>query len=454
MIIPRSPLPAAALAALSLVASSVAAQPLAPGLTENLAFEHDGAVRTFDLFVPDADGPVPLVFDLHGTFSDGEQQRADSGFRVVAEAEGFAVAWPDSLGSEWASWAGFGADGVDDVAFLRALVAEARSRVAVDPARIYVTGFSNGGAMAQRLACEAADLFAAFVALAAATPSNQLTTAACRPAGPVPMLTVRGTTDQLIPFEGGTTPPSAPSQIPVRSFEAELQWWADLAGCAGSAPDTVESLGATTECRRFTDCDGGVQVGACSVQSNAQAGHLLYDNLDGVDVAAEAWSFLRRFTLPESFVDEFAIGDALDGNWTDPVASTQGLMLDYIAEAEALFVAWFTYTEQPVAPADPPEPGIGAAGQRWLVGTLAVSGTSASGDLVAPAGGAFEQPEQAGQVSPVVGSMTIEFAGCDRGEVSYEIDTAGLAGGFAIRPLAAVVAPDSFGCSPIAPLAD
>lgn len=454
MPMPRLQLLVPALVALSLVSASVAGQPLASGLTEDLAFEHGGAVRTYDLFVPATDGPVPLVLDLHGTFSDGDEQRADSGFRAVAEAEGFAVAWPDSLGSAWAAWTGLGPDGVDDIAFLRALVTEARSRVAVDPARIYVTGFSNGGAMAQRLACEAADLFAAFVALAAATPSDRLNVAACTPARPVPMLTVRGTTDELIPFAGGTTPATAPSQIPVRSFEAELQWWAGLAGCAGSAPDAVETLGPTTECRRFTDCDGGVQVGACSVQSNAEFGHLLYDNLDGVDVAAEAWSYLQRFTLPESFVDEFAIGEALDGNWTDPVASTQGLMLDYIAEADALFVAWFTYGEQPVAPADPPEPGIGAAGQRWLVATLPVSGTTATGDLVAPAGGAFEQPEQAGQVSPVVGSMTIEFAGCDRGEVSYEIETAGRTGGYTIRPLAAVVAPEAFGCSPIAPVAD
>ena len=43
----------------------------------------------------------------------------------------------------------------------RSLLASLRSLVSIDPRRIYASGFSNGAILAQRLACEATDIFAA-----------------------------------------------------------------------------------------------------------------------------------------------------------------------------------------------------------------------------------------------------------------------------------------------------
>jgi poly(3-hydroxybutyrate) depolymerase len=47
---------------------------------------------------------------------------------------------------------------VDDVGYLRAVIAEVSVRFAVDPRRVYVTGHSDGADMAHRLACESARL--------------------------------------------------------------------------------------------------------------------------------------------------------------------------------------------------------------------------------------------------------------------------------------------------------
>jgi len=435
---------------IAFVASPLAAQPLQTGLTTDLTLNHDDRTRTWDVFVPEGASPAnpaPLVLDLHGTFGSGDSQRADSQFLAVAEEHGFVVAWPDSLGDSWRAFSRFGPAGVDDVGFLLALVDEIGSRAAIDPARVYVTGTSNGGAMTQRLACDAADVFAAFVALAAATPAGDLN--GCTPVRPVPMLTLRARNDQLIPFGGGETEEVNFMTIEVRSAIEEREWWRERAGCAGAGPDVTEFPGPTTECTRYTNCDAGVEVGMCALESDGLFNHVLYDNIDEVDVAAEAWEFMQRFELPAEFIDEdpVVIDETFDGSWTGP-ADAQGLLLDYIAPADAVFAAWFTYTLDPVTPMDPPEPGIGAPGQRWLVATLQVSaaGNSASGELVAPAGGAFEAGEQPGQVSSPVGTLSIEFTACDHGWVDYSIDTAVVSGSFEVQPLAAVVAGDAFSC--------
>src|SRR4029453_12676105 len=112
---------------------------------------------------PGYDGatPVPLVVDIHGFSSNALQQRAISGMRPLSDSKGFLVAYPEGLDSAWNANLCCGNRGIDDVGFIRAVVAAVSAQANIAPRRIYVTGLSNGGAMSHRLACDAADLFAA-----------------------------------------------------------------------------------------------------------------------------------------------------------------------------------------------------------------------------------------------------------------------------------------------------
>jgi polyhydroxybutyrate depolymerase len=123
--------------------------------------------------------------------------------------------------------------GVDDVAYLRALLADVATRTAIDPKRVFVTGMSNGAAMSHRLACEAADVVAA---IASVEGENQFALAGCTPTRPVAVLDVHGTSDACWPYPGGNGG-CLQAGLYV-SVESTLAGWAARNGC-GLTPSEV-----------------------------------------------------------------------------------------------------------------------------------------------------------------------------------------------------------------------
>jgi polyhydroxybutyrate depolymerase len=124
--------------------------------------------------------------------------------------------------------------GVDDVAYMRALLADVGRRIAVDPKRVFATGFSNGAALAHRLACEAADLFAA---VAPVSGENQAALASCTPARPVALLVIHGTLDRCWPYAGGDGGCLATGRYV--SVAETLAGWAARNGCHADATRTT-----------------------------------------------------------------------------------------------------------------------------------------------------------------------------------------------------------------------
>ncbi len=167
----------------------------------------DGVTRTFIAQLPGT-RPAPLVIVLHGKTQSGADMVTRTAWPLVAKRDQFAVVFPDGLDHAWADLRPDGKhagrappNGTDDVAFIAKLVEKYVADGSADPKRVYVTGISNGGAMAMTLVCARADLFAA-----AASVVMNLTdefAAACHSSRPVPMLVMNGTADPLIPYEGG-----------------------------------------------------------------------------------------------------------------------------------------------------------------------------------------------------------------------------------------------------------
>lgn len=166
----------------------------------------DGRARGFTMRLPrTANGDIPLVLVLHGNHPDasGRVMRDWTTFDERADAGGFAVAYPDGHGGCWAD----GRDvttadegGVDDVAFLRAIINWSAERHGTWPDRTVVAGISNGAFMAHRLGLEASDRVAVLAAVAGGLPASLRDV---RPAHAVSAMLIHGTDDTISPIGGG-----------------------------------------------------------------------------------------------------------------------------------------------------------------------------------------------------------------------------------------------------------
>ncbi|MGV0742947.1 extracellular catalytic domain type 1 short-chain-length polyhydroxyalkanoate depolymerase [Mycolicibacterium sp. XJ870] len=217
-----------------------------------------GLVRTFQLHVPPGK-PSGLVVNLHGAGATGRDQAAWTHYDAVADAHGFVVVYPDGVGLSWADGRGASLpdrQGVDDVGFIAALVNRLVSEFGIPPGRVFATGLSAGGFMANRLACERADLFAAVAPVAGTLGAN----VACNPARPVSVLATHGTADPVVPFGGGPmTGRGGASNI--LAAQALVDRWRQINGCPdSSSPVAPSGSWAGTERVTYPQCAAGTEV--------------------------------------------------------------------------------------------------------------------------------------------------------------------------------------------------
>ena len=168
------------------------------------SLEAGGRERTYIVHRP-ADlalgKPAPLVIVLHGGFGSGSQAESAYGWDAEADRKGFVVVYPDGIRRAWnagGTCCGLpNRDNVDDVAFLTQLIKTVSRSENIDSKHIYLTGMSNGAAMAYRYACEGS------VPIAAIGPvSGSLAYACARPRA-VSVMEIHGLDDRNIPFTGG-----------------------------------------------------------------------------------------------------------------------------------------------------------------------------------------------------------------------------------------------------------
>ena len=139
--------------------------------------------------------PAPLVLAFHGGGGDAAFMADDSRYGLQREADrsGFIVAFPNGAsklpGGRFATWnagacCGYARDqNSDDVGFARAVVSALEAKYAVDPRRVFATGMSNGGMLAHRLTCDAADVFRAVASVAGTDATTH-----CTPSRPISVL--------------------------------------------------------------------------------------------------------------------------------------------------------------------------------------------------------------------------------------------------------------------------
>ena len=271
-------------------AVSSSGEPLAPGDFVRQISVH-GQSRIFRLHVPPgyASGrPMPLIVNLHGFNSNAQQEEAVSRMSIMADSAAFIAAYPEGLGKPQAWHFGSLAESKADVQFIRDLVTSLAREGSIDGRRIYVTGISNGAEMSYRLACDAADLFAAFAPVSGAYQKY----GDCNPGRPVPAVAFHGTDDNLLPYQG-----IPPLFLPVRDWAIE---WASRNGC-GSTPAITYQKGDVTG-ETWSGCNQGADVVLYTIAgkghswpgSNMPASITTQD----IDATDAMWDFFSAHPMP------------------------------------------------------------------------------------------------------------------------------------------------------------
>jgi polyhydroxybutyrate depolymerase len=215
--------------------------------------------RSYVVVAPPGDGPWPVVMMLHGAGGTAEWTLRETRWDEHARRGEYLLVLPEATRPDPSAPASFlvnpqvwndsaGAHthpprpDVDDVAFLLSVLDDLAARFAIDPARVYVTGFSNGAAMTFRFASERADRVAAIAPVAGYCNVEP------RPSRPVPTLYMIGAADPLVPLKGGEVKtPWGRATVGRPSVIYTVVGWATAIGCFNQARMIEGGDGVTIE---------------------------------------------------------------------------------------------------------------------------------------------------------------------------------------------------------------
>ncbi len=263
----------------------------------------DGMQRGYRIHVPDTytgTAPVPLLLALHQFSDTAAGMEKLTGFNRVADREGFIVVYPQGRFRIWR----VGEDeGVDDVAFLETLIDALAAEYNIDPNRIYATGASAGGMMAQYLACKTSR----FAAIATVMGSiERPLSETCAPAR-IPVLLMHGDADPVIPYAGGLTDAGPGRQPNFLGAAENAAWWAQINGCPQLpvAVDIRNPIAGDAATRVSYVCEDGIEVQFYTLiggghtwpgRNNWYPRFIVGPTSQAFDATEVIWAFLARHT--------------------------------------------------------------------------------------------------------------------------------------------------------------
>jgi polyhydroxybutyrate depolymerase len=256
----------------------------------------DGIERTYVLHIPagiPTDRPIPLVLVFHGLGFTGEYARQVTGFDGVADANGFVVTYPNGSGPNASNLSFDGGlccgnaarDGVDEPAFIKAILSDIGTLAAIDPERIYATGWDNGSFLVERFACQMSTVFAAVAGM-----SGALEYSPCEPEEPVSILYLHGMNDLFMPYAGGGNVIGTINH-PFPPVEEVVQNWALRNGCTGGRD--VSPAGQYPH-EAWGNCPAGINV---EIVQLAGMGHA-WPSPYAVPAAQMIWEFFAAHPKP------------------------------------------------------------------------------------------------------------------------------------------------------------
>jgi polyhydroxybutyrate depolymerase len=273
----------------------------------NQSWQNQDVTRRYIQYVPsvyNADNAVPLIIAMHG-LGDNIANFSGVGFQQVADTANFIVVYPqglkafnpilasvfgpDSITARNCDAGAFGltlAPPVSDVEFINALIDTVSAHYNIDPDRIYATGFSMGGFMTNRLACELPRIKA--IASVAGTIGGLLT---CEPGRSVPACHFHGTADTQV---GYGMPDGDMDNLLGMNVSDWVDFWTTNNSCGavtleGALPDYAND-GYTVEYLEHAGCANDSRVVRYKVNG---AQHVWLSLANDVFYTTAIWEFFN-----------------------------------------------------------------------------------------------------------------------------------------------------------------
>lgn len=221
------------------------------------------AMRSFRVHVPPSYAPASrasVVLVFHGLNEDAAGIEQQTVMDPVSDAHGFLAVYPQGRDNSWNAGGCCGNSAnqmVEDVTFVGHVLDEIEKSYCVDPKRVFAAGFSNGGMLSHRLACQMSDRIAAIGAVA-----GTLAIDGCAPPRPVAVMHVHGNADFVVGYADGGF--SGAKGVPPT-----IAAWTKIDGCTDTAPTSVLKHGDAS-CDEYQACKAGVAVRLCTID---QGGH-------------------------------------------------------------------------------------------------------------------------------------------------------------------------------------
>lgn len=264
---------------------------------ESGSFEFEGQKREYMVLTPDTysgSQKYPLVIYLHTHGNPVEDDWNNIELSQYADSHDFMVVYPRAIRAIWNSGfgdrIGRGGPDVNDVGFIDALIDTLDTNYNLDLERIYTVGWSNGGFMAYKLACQLSHRIAAVAVVGGALSTNTL--AECNPHRPVPILHIHGTRASWVPIEGA---------IGWESVDQTLNFWISFNACEKVEITTLEDLDLTDDLSvekiTYSDCTDNSNV---IYFKRIGGGNYWPTARSGLFTEEEVWNFFKDYRLTPS----------------------------------------------------------------------------------------------------------------------------------------------------------
>jgi polyhydroxybutyrate depolymerase len=268
----------------------------------NKGFTFQGNNRVYRVYVPamyNADNPASLVLTLHG-LGDNITNFSLIGMNLIADTANIIVVVPQAMtdplaSTAWNSGAGvFGYypnSAIDDVSFISALIDTVSTQYIIDSEKVFCCGFSMGGFMTQRLACELNDKIKVFASVAGTFGSGL---PPCTPDRAVSVAHFHGTSDATVPYNGPQ---------PGIAATALADFWVNNNACntmpvESTFPD-YSNDGFTVDHFVYSEGEDNTRVELFRVNG---ADHVWLTPVNDIWYTGEIWNFFNSQQIPTTGV--------------------------------------------------------------------------------------------------------------------------------------------------------